>query len=165
MNIKSTFLIADLHLGHKNILKYENRPFANLQEQDKVITFNWNKVVKKEYEVYVLGDISFYPKEKTKEILSQLNGRKILVMGNHDKCHSLKYWFDVGFEIVSRYPICLTEYNLWLSHEPMYMDNGTVYGNIYGHVHSKGTENCVSVEMINYTPIRLDKIINAGRLV
>ena len=160
MNIKSTFLIADLHLGHRNILKYENRPFTTLQEQDEVIISNWNNVVKKEYEVYVLGDVSFYPKDKTKEILSQLNGRKILVMGNHDRHHSPKYWFNAGFEIVSKYPICLTEYNLWLSHEPMFMDDNTVYKNICGHQHSKGIENCVSVELINYTPVRLDKKIN-----
>jgi len=158
---KSTFFIADLHLGHKNILKYENRPFSNIYNQDVAIINNWNKVVKKEHYVYVLGDVCFYPKDKTRDIITKLNGRKILIMGNHDKGHSIKYWQDVGFEVVSKYPMCM-ENNIWISHEPMYLDNNTVYRNIYGHVHSKGVQNdkqyCVSVEMINYTPIRMDKI-------
>ena len=59
------FFIADLHLGHSNILKYESRPFKDTYEQDEIFIENWNRIIKKQYFVYILGDVSFYPKEKT----------------------------------------------------------------------------------------------------
>lgn len=51
------FYISDLHIGHKNILKFDNRPFTSLEEMEKTIINNWNGVVKKNDEVYILGDM------------------------------------------------------------------------------------------------------------
>jgi calcineurin-like phosphoesterase family protein len=155
------FFIADLHLGHSNILKYESRPFKDIYEQDKIFIENWNRIIKKQYFVYILGDVSFYPKEKTIEVLNRFNGRKVLIMGNHDRHKSPQYWMDVGFERVSPHPVCVEE-TFWLSHEPMFLDDNTIYKNIHGHVHSQGRNTqksfCVSVEQINYTPILLKDI-------
>jgi calcineurin-like phosphoesterase family protein len=161
--MSNTYFISDLHMGHSKMLEYESRPFKDIYEQDSVFIHNWNKVVKQEYYVYVLGDVSFYPKGITRELINLLNGRKILIMGNHDRHKSVKYWQDVGFEIVSKYPICY-ENRHWLSHEPMYLDDNSIYKNIHGHLHSKGTIVSsstfnASVENINYTPISLEKII------
>lgn len=62
----------------------------------------WNKKVAKKDLVYIIGDFSFYDKEKTKQILARLNGRKILILGNHDKFrkYGLQDWIDMGFEDV-----------------------------------------------------------------
>lgn len=49
---------------------------------NEVIIKNWNEVVKKDDMVYVLGDFSFCSREMVKELVSKLNGRKILVAGN-----------------------------------------------------------------------------------
>ena len=54
-----TFVISDLHLGHKNIIKLCDRPFKSLEEMDNVIINNWNKVVTDEDIVYVLGDFAY----------------------------------------------------------------------------------------------------------
>lgn len=39
------FYIADMHLGHKNVLKFDNRPFLSVSEMDKVLIENWNSRV------------------------------------------------------------------------------------------------------------------------
>lgn len=49
------YFISDLHLGHKNVLKFDNRPFINIEEHDKTIIDNWNNKVNDNDDVYVLG--------------------------------------------------------------------------------------------------------------
>ncbi len=158
-----TFLIADTHFGHKNVIKYENRPFSNVAEMDGTLITNWNSTVDMNDTVFMLGDFSFYNKTKTIEICRQLNGKKILVMGNHDN-ESYRFYLDCGFDEVSRYPILYQ--NFWiLSHEPIYINENMPYANIYGHIHNNPSYNnyssqsfCVSVERINYTPIDFEEI-------
>ena len=62
-------------VGHKNIIKYENRPFNSVEEMDKAIINMWNKTVEKDDLVYILGDFSWYKGQKTNEILSFPNKR------------------------------------------------------------------------------------------
>ena len=82
--MSKTFYIADLHFGHKNIIRYDNRPFATIEEMDNTLIKNWNKVVSNDDFVYILGDISWHDDDKTAQIFKQLHGTKILIRGNHD---------------------------------------------------------------------------------
>lgn len=162
--MQKTFFISDMHFGHKRILTYEDRPFNDLNEMTEVLIKNWNKKIKKEYTVFVLGDVSFYGKDKTTEIINRLNGRKYLILGNHDTGHSLKYWKEVGFEHVSKYPILFDNWFI-LSHEPRYeiADKGLYY-NIHGHLHSHGSAYQpeifynVCIERNNYSPVDFEDI-------
>ena len=45
---------SDLHLNHKNILKYDKRPFNSIEEHDKGIIDNINSLVKETDELYIL---------------------------------------------------------------------------------------------------------------
>ena len=58
-------------MGHKNILIYDKRPFATVEEMDKALIDNWNSVVKDGDLVYVLGDFGFVSLSRIKEILDQ----------------------------------------------------------------------------------------------
>lgn len=94
MNI---FFTADLHLGHRNILKHTKRPFTSLEEHDETLISNWNSFVpKKNSLVYILGDFAWKDHNK---YLSRLNGKKILVIGSHDKMsqNDLKNFTKVYF--------------------------------------------------------------------
>ena len=102
------FLTADMHFGHSNILKYENRPFDSIEAMDTALIKNWNNVVSKRNTVFVAGDVSFYNKEKTAQVIQQLFGKKILIKGNHDERNN-QWWMDVGFHAVSPYPIVYKE--------------------------------------------------------
>ncbi len=92
------YFTSDTHFGHTNIIKYCNRPFKDAGEMDREIIRIWNETVKPEDEVYHLGDVSFSSPERTKHILQNLNGHKILILGNHDRSpNKMKDW---GFEEV-----------------------------------------------------------------
>lgn len=75
---------SDLHFWHKNICKYCNRPFETIEDMNQALVNNWNAVVKEDDTVFVLGDMGFCGYDKLEPLMSQLNGKKYLVQGNHD---------------------------------------------------------------------------------
>jgi calcineurin-like phosphoesterase family protein len=160
------WVIADLHLDHKNIIALANRPFVSLDSMQAELIKRWNSVVSKDDIVYILGDYMLSNhKEFLKNKTALFNGNKVLVMGNHDTMKPKDY-INGGFIQATRKPI-LVEPHVILMHEPPKEEDiidGMFY--IFGHVHDKlcPADNhknckCVSVERINYTPINLDDII------
>jgi calcineurin-like phosphoesterase family protein len=153
------FAIADLHFGHTNIIKYCDRPFEDTDEMDRVLIKNWNETVSNNDTVLVLGDVGFGSKEYIASLIKQLNGKKILIMGNHDNWSEQTYR-DMGFHTVSRFPILWNDFYL-LSHAPLILSETTPYFNLYGHVHNDSryvdtaSSKCVSVERIGYRPFFL----------
>ena len=162
MTSHMVWLISDLHLGHDNIIAYENRPFINIFEMESAIKKNWASCVTKVDKVFILGDVAIHKsKQQVKEYIEGLPGYKTLIMGNHDLCHSVSWWHDVGFDAVSPYPIILDDFYM-LSHKPLYLNSSMPYVNIHGHIHSKKIEGAkyvnVSVEQIEYKPVSFDEI-------
>jgi len=161
------YLATDPHFGHKNILTLENRPFKSIQEMDKYIISSYNSVVSKFDTLYILGDFSFGNKEYTKNIVQQLNGRKILVMGNHCRRKSKKWFHDVGFDSVIDGGLFLRDKFL-CTHEPTNkIDTSEKLTpdsivNIHGHTHSVELDSDVHInicpEVSGYKPISLDKL-------
>lgn len=49
------YFTSDLHLGHKNIIEYEDRPWQTVEDITIGLIKNWNEVVKPNDEVYILG--------------------------------------------------------------------------------------------------------------
>jgi len=155
------FVVSDLHLGHSNIIDYESRPFKDAEAMDEELIKRNNSVVAKDDMVLNLGDFSFRNKYDTSEIVSRLNGKIVLVKGNHD-CHSNKWYREVGIHEVVQWPIIRHGF-LIFSHEPVYLEKATPYRNIHGHVHGISHQRAgyyfnASVENINYTPVMLEYI-------
>lgn len=157
-----TLFISDTHFGHNNIIRYENRPFNNIDEMDKELINRWNKVVNNNDVVWFLGDLSCgRSKEYMANIMKQLKGHKRMIIGNHDQW-SIQTYFNLGFEFVSQYPIIL-KHHFILSHSPLEeMQETDHFFYIYGHIHgsanySTHTRNsqCVCVERQNYQPIEI----------
>lgn len=170
-NNGKVYVCADLHFNHSNIIKYENRPFADRDEMNAGLITNWNSVVTGDDTVFVLGDVAFCSKSRAKGLVSQLNGRKILIMGNHDRAKPPAYWQDVGFDFVSPFPILYK--GCILRHEPPVDDSDNLcvpdspYYQIYGHVHGHeefpdhtGDAACVSIERLNYRPALLEDVLS-----
>lgn len=131
------FYISDLHFGHKNILKFDNRPFFTLEEMEKTLISNWNNKISKNDDVYILGDM-FWHNEDAPRILAQLKGKKYLILGNHDRINAeiAKHFIwcnkkietikDNGEKIVmSHFPIAHWDGQM---HKPQ-----TIH--LYGHIH------------------------------
>lgn len=155
-----TFFFSDPHFGHYNIIEYQRRPFRTSDEMDAAMIENWNRVVAKRDQVFLLGDVSMRPFEQTCEILNALNGKITLVLGNHDKRGKME---KTGrFELVSPYPILFDEFFL-LSHEPIFVNEQCPFCNVHGHTHLNRFANTllhvnVSAECIDYTPIAYEEI-------
>ena len=77
------YFTADLHLGHANIIRHCGRPFASVEDMDRCLIDNWNRRVRPEDTVYILGDLMFACKDPA-AYLTQLAGQKHLIVGNHD---------------------------------------------------------------------------------
>ena len=78
------FYIADTHFGHENIIRFDNRPFANVEMMKNDMIERWNKKVDKNDTVYILGDFC-WKNVNPLEMGAELNGRKVLITGNHDR--------------------------------------------------------------------------------
>ena len=156
MGKKFGLLAIPTFVSHRNIIPYCNRPFATVSEMDKALIDNWNKVVRKEDKVIVNGDFALSGKDRIIEIGQQLNGRKTLVLGNHEGA-SLKTYYDAGFEMISKYPILVDGY--LISHIPQ---ETSLYPNIHAHTHNTKENDsfhfCTSVEMIEYKPISFEEV-------
>ena len=168
-----SLFIADLHLGSERIMRLCHRPFAALDEQDRAVATNWEKAVKEEDTVYVLGDVSEGDYERTVRILSPLPGRKILVVGNHDDEESLCCYRRARlFEEIVNY--AKTEENgreIILFHYPIMDWENRQFGSIlvYGHIHNKDLPdirdyykdkpcyNC-GADVVGFTPRTLEEL-------
>ena len=143
------YFTSDLHFGHKNIIRFDNRPFATIEEMDDELIKRWNNKVTKDDTVYILGDISWHNDDRTYEILKQLNGHKRLIKGNHDKLHSK---VKNCFESIKDYDeIIVDGKQLILSHYPIHMYNHQFRGGImlFGHVHNTKSNELVSEIMFD----------------
>lgn len=167
MDENNIYFAADLHLFHKNILQIENRPFNYLDEMHEYIIKNWNKKISKVDKTLILGDLTFGNQKDSLKVIEQLNGRKYLIKGNHDKKPN-QWYRDIGIHSVSEFPILLNNYFI-CSHEPMlYIKYPFV--NIHGHVHNSPnfltftkSSICVSIDRWNLEPVSMFCLIKNYR--
>jgi calcineurin-like phosphoesterase family protein len=163
------WVTSDTHFGHKNILVYEAaaRPFKDKEEMNEVLIQRWNEKVGPNDVVIHLGDFAFATPNKIRQITARLNGRKFLLLGNHDRVRKFD-WGNLGFEQVFRHSFMLDDKFIF-SHEPLdRIPDGKI--NVYGHVHGSSYFNtldrnriCVCVERWNCAPIEYIFIQNLFR--
>ena len=134
------FYISDLHFRHFNVIRFDNRPWNNTEDMEKDMIDNWNSVVDKGDDVYVLGDIIWSAKEEEWiEILNKLNGNIHLILGNHD-LRRMSQQLRKKFASVSDYKeVKDNGKRVLLSHYPMPCYRGDYSDTIihlYGHLHT-----------------------------
>lgn len=95
---RTTFFTSDWHIGHNNVIKYSNRPFKDVDHMARILINNFNSTVPKTGITYFLGDMGFTQGDALKNVVSQLNGLKILILGNHDK--GVEAMYKQGFDAV-----------------------------------------------------------------
>lgn len=116
--MSKTWFTSDLHFGHVNILKYipQRREYlglsddADVNDMNEALVLLWNRQVEPDDVVFVVGDMCMGKVEETIKHVSRLNGRKQLILGNHDRPHPMvsksvdkrerwqNVYYDAGFE-------------------------------------------------------------------
>jgi calcineurin-like phosphoesterase family protein len=158
------FFTSDLHIGHARIIELCNRPFSSIEEMNKEIVRRWNDRVTPSDVVWVLGDVALGPIQDSLSVVTELNGIKHLVPGNHDRCFSgyrkggpraqdFEMYSNVGFTVETE-QVSLLNFSergteIWsLSHFPYFgdthrdiipeqnrpKDDGKIL--LHGHTHS-----------------------------
>ena len=155
------WVTSDLHFNHPGILRMSRPQFASIEEHNEYIIKKHNEKVGKDDLVYILGDIGFTPIKALAPLIRRLNGRKILILGNHDK-GTVGEYRAMGFIEVYDHPVFFSN-EIILSHEPCQeaYNNPYVF-NIHGHTHlnSLKSNNYINVclEKTNYKPLDLKSL-------
>lgn len=157
-------IISDLHFGHKSMAIH--RGFKDEYEHDEFLIEQWNKVIRSPKQlVYILGDItmekSFYYYQ-----LDRLNGRKIVVLGNHDRHQDVKEMLKYVENVAG-----MIEYKGFiLTHCPIHESEllDKYRGNIHGHNHDSPLNNSryfnVACEQIGYQPKTIEELLKIQKL-
>lgn len=86
------YYISDLHFLHKNCIQFDERPFSDIEEMQRVMVEKWNRKITNGDTVYILGDVSMRgKKDDLIALVATLKGKKILVKGNHDSVEDYRY--------------------------------------------------------------------------
>ncbi len=181
-----TWLAADHHIGHSNILKFTDESgalirgsvFKTIEEHDETIIANHNALVDAGDRVYLLGDFCIH--RRFLHTLDRLNGRLVLVKGNHDIFKAEEY-----LQYVDDLRSCVVQKDkdgnkVILSHIPIHPDSLGRFGtNIHGHLHHNQVKTiqrfvdspeferelidtryiCVSLEHTNYRPVQIHEAL------
>jgi len=174
------FVTSDIHFFHNNIIKYCNRPWADIDKMTEGIIKNWNEVVTRESDsVFIIGDLAMGGKNRGPElssVLRHLNGQKYLIPGNHDTyvlkdldCLQQINILDRLQEVTvigdggekQKFVMCHYAMKIWnLSHQ------GSIH--LYGHSHgmmpkdysTKSMDVGLDTKDANYRPYSYEQIMN-----
>jgi calcineurin-like phosphoesterase family protein len=164
--MNNVYFTADLHLRHKNILKYDNRPFSSISSHDNMLIENWNKTVHIGDSIYFLGDFGLTGINYLKSIMERLNGTKYFIKGNHDKSDIIKLYKDYGTYLGELAEISINNQKIVLCHYAMLVWNKSHHGtwHLHGHSHHSLPVDQHSLRLDvgtngwNYCPISFEKV-------
>lgn len=174
--MSNIYHISDLHLGHKNILKFakEFRGFATtVEEHDEILTDRIASKCNKRDRLFIHGDVAMDLNKLN--LLNKCKAAKIMIRGNHDN-FPLEEYLKV-FDNVEGFA---RRKQAWLSHAPIHPQELRNKINIHGHVHQQSiltgllkldqryvnvcVENCGGVP-VNYQDIVSGKFTDSMRRI
>lgn len=153
------FVIGDTHFDHRNILKYNGRPYRTIWGMNRSIIHKWNDTVRPQDQIFFLGDFAS-PWSNIGYFITRLNGRKTFITGNHDQ--KLRH-------TQSSAVIEYLGYRFLLIHNPAHKPPEWSGWTIHGHVHNNDLEKFpyidrtmkrinVSADVIGFRPVSLHRI-------
>lgn len=98
MTSPNIYFTSDWHIGHANVLVFDQRPFQDLDHMHTVLVNNYNATVGFQDLCYFLGDVGFGKSDLLQSVLQRLNGTKVCILGNHDKGATAMR--RMGFDVV-----------------------------------------------------------------
>lgn len=169
------YFASDLHLNHDKVFIWEPRGFKSVYEMNDAIINNFNKIVKWDDNLYILGDVMLGDNNAAAQLFKLIPGNKHIILGNHDTTarrtlYETFYKTNViGYADTFKY----NKMNFYLSHYPTMTGNTDDKGlkkcviNLSGHTHSKDKFQYypqliynVAVDAHNNEPVEIEQIIN-----
>lgn len=170
-----TWLISDTHFGHKNIVKFQQRP----ESHEVIMLSEWIRAVGEDEDILHLGDV-FMGKQGNPDrwasVIARLPGQKYLILGNHDT-HPRELYESAGFTIIPEFqqdkivfthrPI--TRMDHWALIRPEWSTNihGHIHGSVLGQNRADPEDGYVlddkqyinlSVEVTAFRPVRMGNV-------
>jgi calcineurin-like phosphoesterase family protein len=152
------YYIADTHFGNANMLRLWNRPFSSIEEHDGFLIKSWNETVNYKDDIYIIGDAFCSKKINVESYLNCLNGRKHLIIGNHDSYYLNKN-MDKHFESITQIAMIYDEGKcIVLCHYPMAEWSNYYNGayHVHGHIHNNRVGDAFRFLRMQ------DRVLNAG---
>lgn len=171
------YVISDTHWQHKNIIRYCNRD----ENHNRIMIDRWNKTIGPQDTILHLGDLFMTKNEKKRNefiygIAPILNGRKFLILGNHDY-DKASFYEDLGFKVIRPFNMRYRGWDVSFDHYPTavgLIERGERYIRVHGHIHNSGYQHIrakhkerrrygnvnVSVEVIDYTPQPIERVLD-----
>ena len=188
------YFISDTHFFHENVIRFDKRPFTSVEEMNAKMRDWWNNTVSEKDRVYILGDFIWLPPSDPEYIkfTKSLNGKKVLIKGNHDNVEKFSSELKNCFEdIKSRKEIKLNKKRIIMDHYPLMMYRHDTDSNVFhfhGHTHITHEQDWVEkwtralifnhgmgqptgqiinvgcmMPYMNYIPRTMEEIIEAGK--
>ncbi len=168
------YYTADTHFGDNRIIRLCNRPFRDMDDMISTIAENWNSVVDRKDDVYLVGDVAFGYRGDLRSLLDSLRGRKHLLVGNHD-AGWMRNENNLGaFRTVDMISKIKDEgRSVVLCHYPLLAFDGSMKGayHVFGHIHNNTREPLyeaistqpnyfnAGVDVNGFRPVTLDQLI------
>jgi calcineurin-like phosphoesterase family protein len=163
--MKDVYLFGDLHANHRKMTEVNEfgntyRPFRKVEEMNERLIENINRVVRPKDSLYLLGDVVFQ-KSISEPLLSRINGKKRLIVGNHDEITPNSY-YSKYFSKILLWTI-FEEFDFVATHIPIHHScfRGMAL-NCHGHMHKDTIPDIrymnVSAERVNYEPVHIEVV-------
>ncbi len=162
------WITSDLHFSHDKEFVWKARGYKDVDEMNAKQVEKFNSVVAPEDTVYICGDCMLNDNEKGIELLKQLNGKKHIILGNHDSNARKKLYEGIVESVSYAEMIKYKKIMFYLSHYPTITANPgeekPIY-NLHGHTHQKTIfgpyPNCIHIGVDSWDgyPVSMDRVI------
>lgn len=175
--VQHIYFTSDLHFGHRNVIRFCERPYTDNKEMTRELIKNWNDRVRPNDLIFSLGDFSWWTsRHDVKKLVGQLHGKKYFIPGNHCKegmyelvddpnfheCSDMVHLYVRGQDGDRRFAEHKV-YEIVLCHYPLVCWSHSDAPNCYqffGHIHSRKGQPMT--EFGRVLPLQIGKQLDVG---
>lgn len=157
------YFTADEHYGHKNIIKYCDRPFDSVDEMDRCMISRNNEVVTSHDTVVHIGDFSLYSRvfnDVHSKYIKSLKGNHIFIPGSHDQwLKGTKPKSHIWQRSIEKQQIICCHYSMavWPA---SHWNSWHLFGHTHGQIEGIGKSFDVGVDAHDFRPVPFSKVRN-----
>lgn len=173
------YFSSDWHLGHANIIKYDNRPFKTVDEMDAAIIKNICSTLKAGDALYFLGDFAFVRDanrlEELMKTFAWTAANLYFIKGNHDGRDTIRLYEKYGTYLGEQKKIKILDEDaqdgkqeIVLNHYRMDVWDKSHHGSwhLHGHSHhtlpERPTARCIDIGIngkgYDYHPLSYEQV-------